>query len=158
MHGDSYNCYNRLYYRGIWNQITNSKMDDYQWCFSKRKKWPLFRFQSAKNAPIFCWFTLVTHLVHWFLTINLYSAFFFKKFQKYLVWTFQKYDIFWHNKLRFQGWFWIIVFFCETKVVSRWFQILKFETTLPSGWFQAILEVFFFLGKVSMPKNDRFLA
>ena len=35
-----------------------------------------------------------------------------------------------------------MVFFCETKVVSRWFQIFQFETTFALRWFQAILEVF----------------
>ena len=46
----------------------------------------------------------------------------------------------------------------ETKVVSRWFQNFQFETTMPPGWFQVILEVFFFFGKVSRTKNDLILA
>ena len=50
------------------------------------------------------------------------------------------------------------VFFCETKMVSKWFQIFLFETTLDFGWFQVTLEVFFFLEKVSIPKNDLILA
>ena len=51
-----------------------------------------------------------------------------------------------------------MVFFCETKVVSRWFQIFQFETTFALRWFQAPLEVFFFLDKVSRPKKSQNLA
>ena len=88
-------------------------------------------------------------LFYLFLIFFSHSTDFFKKFQKYLDWNFFNYDIFWHTKLRFSR---LIL----ENGLFLWNQ--SGFTVVSNRWFQATLEVFFFLDKVSRPKKSQNLA
>ena len=139
----------------------NYKLKNERYSFVFFKTLIMVPFSTWKRKKLSFFIELLTHydlfFNFWKILSDLY--FFFQKLSKIFGLEFLKISNFLSHQITIIMLILVNSLCCETKVVSRVFQIYYFETTFETRWFQAVLEVFFFFQwKVSSPKIYQILV